>query len=161
LTEATYPTAESDAAALGPEHPRQIGPYRILRVLGEGGIGIVYLADQTEPVRRRVALKVIKVGMDTHQVVARFESERQALAVMDHPSIAHVLDAGAAENGRPYFVMECVYGVPITDYCDTHRLSTDERVALFLDVCSAIQHAHQKGVVHRDLKPSNLMVGVP
>jgi non-specific serine/threonine protein kinase/serine/threonine-protein kinase len=145
--------------ALPPDHPRQIGPYRILRVLGEGGIGLVYLAEQSEPVRRRVALKVIKVGMDTRQVVARFDSERQALAVMDHPNIAHVLDAGATE-GRPYFVMEYVHGVAITDYCDNERLSTDERVRLFLEVCAAVQHAHQKGVVHRDLKPSNVMVGM-
>jgi non-specific serine/threonine protein kinase/serine/threonine-protein kinase len=144
----------------GTEHPEEIGGYRILRVLGEGGIGIVYLAEQIEPVRRRVALKVIKVGMDTRQVVARFESERQALALMDHPNIARVLDAGAETNGRPYFVMELVQGVPVTDYCDTHKLGTRDRVALYLDVCAAVQHAHQKGVVHRDLKPSNILVGV-
>ncbi len=142
------------------EHPEFIGPYRILDVLGEGGIGVVYLAEQAAPVRRRVALKVIKLGMDTRQVVARFASERQALAVMDHPNIATVFDGGATDGGRPYFVMEWVKGVPLTDYCDTHRLSTTERVTLFCDVCAAIQHAHQKGVIHRDLKPSNILVGV-
>jgi serine/threonine protein kinase len=150
----------ADRGGPGPEHPREIGEYRILRVLGEGGIGVVYLAEQFEPVRRRVALKVIKVGMDTRQVVARFESERQALALMDHPNIARVLDAGAETSGRPYFVMELVQGVPITDYCDTQKLGTRDRVALYLDVCAAVQHAHQKGVVHRDLKPSNILVGV-
>jgi non-specific serine/threonine protein kinase/serine/threonine-protein kinase len=151
-------SAETNVA-LGPEHPHRIGPYRILRVLGEGGIGLVYLAEQSEPVRRRVALKVIRVGMDTRQVVARFESERQALAVMDHPCIAHVLHAGAMESGRPYFVMECVDGAPITAYCDARALGTEARVRLFLDVCAAVQHAHQKGVIHRDLKPSNILVG--
>ncbi len=142
------------------EHPEFIGPYRILDVLGEGGIGVVYLAEQAAPVRRRVALKVIKLGMDTRQVVARFASERQALAVMDHPNIATVFDGGATDGGRPYFVMEWVKGVPITDYCDTYRLTTIARVQLFCDVCAAIQHAHQKGVIHRDLKPSNILVGV-
>jgi serine/threonine protein kinase/tetratricopeptide (TPR) repeat protein len=140
--------------------PEKIGPYQLLEVLGEGGMGVVYLAEQTAPVRRRVALKIIKLGMDTKEVVGRFESERQALAVMDHPNIAQVLDGGATETGRPYFVMELVRGVPITDYADTHKLTTRERLDLFLDVCAAVQHAHQKGVIHRDLKPSNVMVTV-
>ena len=142
------------------DHPKQIGPYRILDTLGEGGMAVVYLAEQTEPVKRQVALKIIKLGMDTKQVVARFESERQALAVLDHPNIAKVFDGGVTESGRSYFVMERVRGVPITDYCDDNRLSTNERIALFLDVCSAVQHAHLKGLVHRDLKPSNILVSV-
>ncbi len=139
-------------------HPASVGPYRVLGVLAQGGMGIVYTAEQTEPVRRRVALKVIKAGMDTREVVARFEAERQALAVMDHPSIAKVLDGGATADGRPYFVMELVKGVAITEYCDTHRLSTRERLRVFVDVCHAVQHAHQKGVIHRDIKPSNVLV---
>jgi eukaryotic-like serine/threonine-protein kinase len=143
----------------GAGRPR-IGPYRLLDLLGEGGMGEVWLAEQTEPVHRRVALKLIKRGMDTDQVVARFEAERQALAVMDHPGIARVFDAGATEDGRPYFVMELVQGVPITEYCDTHRLSLDERIRLFVDVCRGVQHAHLKGVIHRDLKPSNILVTV-
>jgi eukaryotic-like serine/threonine-protein kinase len=138
----------------------RIGPYRLLDLLGEGGMGEVWLVEQTEPVHRRVALKLIKRGMDTDQVVARFEAERQALAVMDHPGIARVFDAGATEDGRPYFVMELVQGVPITEYSDTHRLSLDERIRLFVDVCRAVQHAHLKGVIHRDLKPSNVLVTV-
>ena len=139
-------------------HPKQIGAYKILQVLAQGGMGLVYIAEQTEPVRRRVALKVIRAGMDTREVVARFEAERQALAVMEHPNIAKVLDGGATEDGRPYFVMELVKGVPITEYCDIHRLSTRDRLSLFIDVCHAVQHAHQKGVIHRDLKPSNVLV---
>ncbi len=147
------------AAALDPlSHPENVGPYRVLGVLAHGGMGMVYTAEQTEPVRRRVALKVIKAGMDTREVVARFEAERQALAVMDHPSIAKVLDGGATADGRPYFVMELVKGVAITEYCDTHRLSTRERLRVFVDVCHAVQHAHQKGVIHRDIKPSNVLV---
>jgi tetratricopeptide (TPR) repeat protein len=134
--------------------------YHLLEELGSGGMGVVYLAEQTEPVRRRVALKIIKLGMDTRQVVARFEMERQALAVMDHPNIARVFDAGATETGRPYFVMELVRGLPITDYCDRHKLPARERLALFGGVCQAVQHAHQKGVIHRDLKPSNILVEV-
>ena len=142
-----------------------IGPYKVLQVIGEGGFGTVYMAEQREPIRRRVALKLIKLGMDTKQVVARFEAERQALAMMEHPNIARVLDAGATENGRPYFVMELVHGIPITDFCDQNALSTRERLELFADVCGAVQHAHHKGVIHRDIKPSNVLVtlhdGVP
>ena len=144
---------------------RKIGRYKSLEKIGEGGYGMVYVAEQTEPVRRRVALKVIKLGMDTKQVVARFEAERQALAMMDHPNIAKVLDAGATETGRPYFVMELVRGIRITEYCDQQQLTTDERLKLFIKVCQAIQHAHQKGIIHRDIKPSNILVtihdGVP
>ena len=153
--------APTAAAPLGdPEHPDRIGRYKVLQVLGEGGMGVVYEAEQSEPVRRRVAVKTIKLGMDTKQVLARFESERQALAVMDHPSIAKVFDAGAMDSGRPYFVMELVQGVPLTDYCDLHKLATNERLKLFVQVCEAVQHAHQKGVIHRDLKPSNILVTV-
>jgi len=141
-------------------YPDRIGPYRILEVLGEGGMGTVYLAEQTEPIRRRVALKLVKLGMDTKSVIARFESERQALALMNHPNVARVIDAGTTETGRPYFVMEHVPGIPITDYCDKHRLSTRERLDLFMQVCHAVQHAHQKGIIHRDLKPSNVLVTV-
>ena len=138
----------------------RIGRYKLLEKIGEGGCGIVYMAEQTEPIRRRVALKVIKLGMDTKQVIARFEAERQALALMDHPNIAKVLDAGATDTGRPYFVMELVRGIKITDYCDQHNLSTAERLDLFMQVCHAVQHAHQKGIIHRDLKPSNILVTV-
>ena len=140
--------------------PQRIGPYKILETIGEGGMGTVYLAEQSEPVRRQVALKVIKLGMDTRQVVARFEAERQALAMMDHPGIAKVLDAGATDSGRPYFVMELVKGVPITKYCDEANLAVSERIDLMRQVCDAVQHAHQKGVIHRDLKPSNVLVSV-
>jgi len=136
----------------------RIGRYKLLRKLGEGGCGTVYLAEQEQPVRRQVALKVIKLGMDTRQVVARFEAERQALALMDHPNIAKVFDASATENGRPYFVMELVRGIRITDYCEQNSLGTRERLELFIQVCQAVQHAHQKGVIHRDLKPSNILV---
>ena len=135
-----------------------IGRYKLLEALGEGGFGSVWLAEQKEPVRRKVALKVIKLGMDTKQVVARFEAERQALALMDHPNIAKVLDGGATEQGRPYFVMELVRGIPITKFCDENKLSTEERLKLFTQVCHAIQHAHQKGIIHRDIKPSNVLV---
>jgi serine/threonine protein kinase/Tfp pilus assembly protein PilF len=134
------------------------GKYKILEEIGSGGMGVVYASEQIHPVRRRVALKIIRLGMDTEQVVARFETERQALAVMDHPNIAKVLDAGATETGRPYFVMELVRGVPITEYCDRHKLATTERLELFVPICQAVQHAHQKGVIHRDLKPSNVLV---
>ncbi|HEY1599159.1 MAG TPA: protein kinase [Pirellulales bacterium] len=136
----------------------QIGPYKLLEQIGEGGMGAVYMADQQTPVRRRVALKIIKPGMDTRQVIARFEAERQALALMDHPNIAHVLDAGATDTGRPYFVMELVRGVPITEYCDEVNLSVAERLEMFVQVCQAVQHAHQKGIIHRDIKPSNVLV---
>ncbi|HVR35585.1 MAG TPA: protein kinase [Methylomirabilota bacterium] len=142
-----------------------IGRYKLRETLGEGGCGVVYVAEQDEPVHRRVALKVIKLGMDTKQVVARFEAERQALAMMDHPNIAKVLDAGTTDTGRPYFVMELVRGIRITDYCDQANLSTKERLDLYIKVCQAIQHAHQKGIIHRDIKPSNILVtlhdGVP
>jgi len=138
----------------------QIGPYKLLQPIGEGGMGTVYLAEQRTPVERRVALKVIKPGMDTRQVIARFEAERQALAMMDHPNIAKVLDAGTTANGRPYFVMELVNGIPVTQFCDEQRLSTKERLELFLPICQAVQHAHQKGIIHRDIKPSNLLVAL-
>jgi serine/threonine protein kinase/WD40 repeat protein len=142
-----------------------IGPYTLREQIGEGGFGLVFVAEQQQPVRRKVALKVIKPGMDTRQVVARFEAERQALALMDHPNIAKVLDAGTTESGRPYFVMELVRGVPITEYCDANNLTAKDRLGLFVQVCQAVQHAHQKGVIHRDLKPSNILVaphdGVP
>ena len=137
---------------------RSIGRYKILQKIGEGGFGIVYMAEQTQPVRRKVALKVIKPGMDSDAVIARFEAERQALALMEHPNIARVFDGGATEEGRPYFVMELVKGVPITEYCDENRLPTQARLELFQDVCRAVQHAHQKGIIHRDLKPSNILV---
>jgi hypothetical protein len=143
----------------------RIGRYKLLQQIGEGGCGVVYMAEQEEPVRRQVALKVIKLGMDTKNVIARFEAERQALALMDHPNIAKVLDASATETGRPYFVMELVRGIKITDYCDNNHLPTRERLILFVQVCQAIQHAHQKGIIHRDIKPSNILVtlrdGVP
>ncbi|MFL6350746.1 MAG: serine/threonine-protein kinase [Bryobacteraceae bacterium] len=135
-----------------------IGRYHLLQMVGEGGMGEVWLAEQKEPVRRRVALKLIKAGMDTREVVARFESERQALALMDHPAIAKVYDAGSTLQGRPYFVMEYVAGVPITEYCDKHKLSMRQRLELFVTVCDGVQHAHQKAILHRDLKPSNILV---
>jgi eukaryotic-like serine/threonine-protein kinase len=138
----------------------QIGPYKLLQRIGEGGMGVVYMAEQKEPVKRRVALKIIKPGMDTRQVIARFEAERQALAMMDHPNIAKVLDAGATESGRPYFVMELVNGLPVTNYCDEQHLTPKERLELFVSICQAVQHAHQKGIIHRDLKPSNLLVAL-
>ncbi len=146
----------SEAAAEQPGD--RIGRYKLLQQIGEGGFGVVYLAEQEEPVRRRVALKVIKAGMDTREVIARFEAERQALAMMDHPNIAQVLDAGATAGGRPFFVMELVKGIPVTQFCDEKKLGTRERLALFADICGAINHAHQKGVIHRDIKPSNVMV---
>ncbi len=147
----------SDPASLESPDGR-IGPYTLIELIGQGGFGSVYLAEQFQPVRRRVALKIIKLGMDTRQVIARFEAERQALALMDHPNIARVLDAGATESGRPYFVMELVRGEPITAYCDRERLSIRHRLELFRDICGAVQHAHQKGVIHRDIKPSNILV---
>ena len=138
----------------------RIGRYKLLEQIGEGGCGVVYMAEQEEPVRRRVALKVLKLGMDTKSVIARFEAERQALALMDHPNIAKVHDAGATETGRPYFVMELVRGIKITDYCDEKNLSTQARLDLFVQVCHAVRHAHQKGIIHRDLKPSNILVNI-
>jgi serine/threonine protein kinase len=141
------------------EHPGDsIGPYKLLQQIGEGGFGVVFMAEQTAPVKRKVALKVIKPGMDTRQVIARFEAERQALALMDHPNIAKVLDAGATETGRPFFVMELVRGIPITKHCDEHQFAPRERLELFVTVCQAVQHAHQKGIIHRDIKPSNVLV---
>jgi len=148
-----------DDAPAAPQTPgRTIGPYELIEVLGEGGMGSVYRARQTAPIARDVALKIIKRGMDTSRVVARFEAERQTLARLDHPNIARILDAGADERGRPYFVMELVRGVPITEYADAHHLSVADRLRLFLPVCQAVQYAHQKGVLHRDLKPSNILV---
>jgi WD40 repeat protein/serine/threonine protein kinase len=162
---------ESPLAGLNSPHPpattdpplaehagTQIGPYKLLQQIGEGGMGVVYMAEQTRPVQRKVALKVIKPGMDSRQVIARFEAERQALALMDHANIARVFDGGTTDNGRPYFVMELVHGVPITKYCDDNHLTLRERLELFVPVCHAIQHAHQKGIIHRDLKPSNVMI---
>jgi serine/threonine protein kinase/tetratricopeptide (TPR) repeat protein len=157
----TRPAPDSKVEEAG----ARIGHYKLLEKIGEGGCGVVYMAEQEEPIRRRVAFKVIKLGMDTKQVIARFESERQALALMDHPNIAKVHDAGATDTGRPYFVMELVRGIKITEYCDQNNLSTEERLSLFVQVCHAIQHAHQKGIIHRDIKPSNILVtlhdGVP
>ena len=139
--------------------PKRVGPYRIIQVLGEGGMGVVYEAEETEPVKRRVALKLVRAGHDTREVLARFDAERRALAVMNHGCIAKVLSAGTTEQGQPYFAMELVRGLPITAYCDARRLSVRDRLSLFISVCEAVQHAHQKGVIHRDLKPSNIMVG--
>jgi WD40 repeat protein/serine/threonine protein kinase len=151
-------TVESPSLSEGPG--TVIGPYKLMEQIGEGGMGVVYVAEQTHPVRRKVALKIIKPGMDTKQVIARFEAERQALAMMDHPNIARVHDAGATESGRPYFLMELVRGIPITEYCDREQLAIPERLELFVLVCRAVQHAHQKGIIHRDLKPSNILVTV-
>ena len=166
----TLPDGSTRPLQLGDGFPTEgagsrIGRYKLLQQIGEGGCGTVFMAEQEEPVRRRVALKVIKLGMDTKSVVARFEAERQALAMMDHPNIARVLDAGATDSGRPFFVMELVRGIPITRYCDENKLDTKQRLDLFIKVCHAIQHAHQKGIIHRDIKPSNILVtlhdGVP
>ena len=148
------PRATEDSA---PAHTERVGAFRLIQLLGEGGMGEVWLAEQLEP-RRKLALKLIKAGMDTRQVVARFESERQALALMDHPAIAKVFDGGSTPEGRPYFAMEYVPGVPITEHCDTHQLSTIERLQLFIQVCDGVQHAHHKAIIHRDLKPSNILV---
>src|SRR5207248_648437 len=153
-----------EAASVGaiepaPETPGTvIGPYKLLQQIGEGGMGTVWMAEQTHPVQRKVALKLIKSGMDSRLVIARFEAERQALALMDHVNIARVLDAGTTASGRPYFVMELVHGVPITKYCDDNQLTPRQRLELFVPVCHAIQHAHQKGIIHRDIKPSNVLV---
>jgi serine/threonine protein kinase len=163
--EAFLPMTGSSGAKAAEAIGTVIGPYKLLQVIGEGGFGTVYLAEQQHPVRRRVAVKIIKLGMDTKRVIARFDAERQALARMDHPNIARVLDAGATDTGRPFFVMELVRGVRITTYCDEHRLDTRQRLELFIQVCQAVQHAHQKGIIHRDIKPSNVLVtnhdGVP
>src|SRR5262245_53676474 len=157
------PPARSPVGTVGEQPVREgpgtvLGPYKLLEQIGEGGMGLVFVAEQQEPVRRRVALKVIKPGMDSRQVIARFEAERQALALMDHPNIAKVLDAGATPSGRPYFVMELVRGVPLTQFCDENRLTPRERLELFVPVCRAVQHAHQKGIIHRAIKPSNVLV---
>ncbi|MBS0457488.1 MAG: serine/threonine protein kinase, partial [Proteobacteria bacterium] len=136
-----------------------IGAFTLLRLVGEGGFGDVWEAEQSQPVRRRVALKIVKLGMDTREVIARFAMERQTLAAMEHPHIAHVIDAGATSTGRPYFAMEFVEGVPISEYCASHKLGVDAILRLFAQVCAAVQHAHTKGIIHRDLKPSNVLVG--
>ena len=171
LEEATIGPPATSALAAVPDFPNAeelgswIGRYKLLQLIGEGGFGSVFMAEQQRPVRRRVALKIIKPGMDTKQVIARFEAERQALAMMDHSNIARVLDAGTTKSGRPYFVMELVNGITITDYCRQYRLAPRQRLELFMSVCRAIQHAHQKGIIHRDLKPGNVLVtlhdGVP
>jgi eukaryotic-like serine/threonine-protein kinase len=149
---------QSVGAIIGEKVGDRIGRYKLVQQIGEGGWGVVFMAEQEEPVRRKVAFKIVKPGMDTKSIIARFEAERQALALMDHPNIAHIFDAGATESGRPYFVMELVQGAKITDYCDEHSLTTEARLELFMKVCDAVQHAHQKGIIHRDLKPSNVMV---
>ncbi|HBE69418.1 MAG TPA: hypothetical protein DDW52_14835 [Planctomycetaceae bacterium] len=148
------------ARTLGAKENQVLGSYRLLHLLGEGGMGSVYMAEQLQPVKRRVAVKIIKQGMNSEQFVARFEAERQALALMDHPNIAKVLDAGCTDRGEPFFVMELVKGIPITEFCDQNKLGTAERLELFIQVCNAVQHAHQKGIIHRDLKPSNVMVAM-
>src|SRR5882724_3450507 len=152
------PIKAAQVPTAGEKAGDRIGHYKLLQQIGEGGGGVVYMAEQEAPVRRRVALKIIKPGMDTRSVIARFEAERQALALMDHPNIAKVFDAGATESGRPYFVMELVRGVKITEHCDQHSLTTDDRLKLFVQVCQAVQHAHQRGIIHRDIKPSNILV---
>jgi serine/threonine protein kinase len=155
------PSPELGAPTALAERPGSvIGPYKLLQQIGEGGMGVVFMAEQTQPVQRKVAIKIIKPGMDSRQVIARFEAERQALAVMDHPNIAKVLDAGTTETGLPYFIMELVKGIPITQYCDQRRLTPKERLELFIPVCQAVQHAHQKGIIHRDLKPSNVLIAL-
>ena len=151
--------AEALAQALKPEEAGdRIGPYRLIEPLGEGGFGVVWVAEQEQPVRRKVALKIIRLGMNSREVIARFAQERQALAVMDHPGIAKVFDAGATPFGRPYFAMELVRGVPITEFCDEYSLSLRLRLEMFRQVCSAVHHAHQKGIIHRDIKPNNVLV---
>ena len=157
---------EEDADAIIEESPliegpgTKIGRYELLELIGEGGMGLVYLAEQQEPIRRKVALKIVKLGMDTKQVVARFRAEQQTLALLEHPNIAQVFDAGTTESGRPYFVMEYVEGLPITKYCDEQKLNIEQRLELFREVCEGVHHAHQKGIIHRDIKPSNILVSI-
>ena len=163
VTNALYVSSAAKAnglALIAEQIGNRVGPYRLLQKLGEGGMGAVWVAEQDQPMRRRVALKLIKPGMDSERVIARFDAERQALALMDHTNIAKILDAGTASSGRPYFVMELVKGVPITHYCDELHLGIHERLELFVQVCAAVQHAHLKGVIHRDLKPSNVLVAI-
>jgi len=155
---AKVPLEVAQELSVGEGPGDRIGRYKLLQQIGEGGCGVVFMAEQEEPVRRKVALKIIKPGMDTKSVIARFEAERQALALMDHPNIAKVFDAGATASGRPYFVMELVRGMRITEYCDQNALTMEERLKLFVQVCQAVQHAHQKGIIHRDIKPSNILV---
>ncbi len=150
--------SNSQSSAAVPDVGSMIGPYKLLQEIGQGGMGVVFMAQQTVPMKRMVALKVIKIGMDTRRVVARFESERQAMALMDHPCITKVLDAGATEAGRPYFVMELVRGKSVTTYCDEKQLSLRERLKIFVQICNALEHAHQKGIIHRDIKPNNILV---
>src|SRR5262249_51105903 len=156
----------ADAARTATHHPADApglvlaGRYKLVEPIGEGGMGTVWMAQQVEPVKRAVAVKLIKAGMDSRAVLARFEAERQALALMDHPNIAKVLDAGLTADGRPFFVMDLVKGVPITEFCDARRLTPRERLELFVPICQAIQHAHQKGIIHRDIKPSNILVAL-
>src|SRR4051812_31232343 len=155
----TASISEGRAKLTGREKPGDwVDRYELVEQIGEGGCGIVFLAEQHEPVHRQVAMKVVKPGMDTKNVITRFEAERQALALMDHPNIAKIFDAGETKSGRPYFVMELVRGIKITDYCDAHSLTTEERLNLFVQICQAVQHAHQKGIIHRDIKPSNILV---
>ena len=160
LGDPTSDFIDPNSAPLSVEMGEVIGRYKLLEPIGEGGFGVVYMAQQLAPIKRKVALKIIKLGMDTKQVVARFEAERQALGMMEHPNIANVFDGGATKTGRPYFVMELVRGDPITEFCDKRKLTTDERLSLFLQVCDAVQHAHQKGIIHRDIKPNNVLVTV-
>src|SRR5207302_1565337 len=150
--------AATDVPTLAEGAGTVIGPYKLMEQIGEGGFGVVFMAEQQQPIRRKVALKVLKPGMDTRQVIARFEAERQALALMDHPNIAKVLEAGQTSSGRPYFVMDLVKGLPITEFCDQSQFTPKERLELFVYVCQAVQHAHQKGIIHRDIKPSNVLV---
>jgi hypothetical protein len=157
---AVDPNATLDNPPLIDGPGTKIGRYELLEQIGEGGMGLVYMAQQKKPVKRKVALKIIKPGMDSKQIIARFEAERQALAVLDHPNIAHVFDAGTTKTGRPYFIMEYVRGMSITRYCDEKKLSIEQRLRLFEQVCEGIHHAHQKGIIHRDLKPSNILVSV-
>src|SRR5262249_18419269 len=158
LEDAASPLADT-VDDLITEYPGTVtGPYKLLEQIGEGAFGLVFMAEQEQPIRRKVALKILKPGMDSRQIIARFEAERQALALMDHLNIAKVLDAGQASSGRPYFVMDLVKGLPITEFCDQAKLPIRERLELFLSVCQAVQHAHQKGIIHRDIKPSNVLV---